>query len=159
MIRIKKWQSAVGAAVMAAVLTAGVAFAADSTQAGKSTETASPELQQVLSEIRTLRQSRMESLQTEVGQLIDKAVTDGKITQDQADQLKQRPMGFRKGHGQEGSQKFSGKRGGMQNLTEEQVKAKLDEAVKSGKLTQEKADQMLKRWQECHTAQESESQS
>lgn len=38
----------------------------------------------------------------------------------------------------------------MHSMTEQEVKERLAEAVKKGKLTQEQADTMLKRWQEHH---------
>jgi len=94
----------------------------------------------VLKQIQELRASVMEKLKTDSQAIIDQAVTDGKITQEQADSLK--TYG---GHGFKGHGGLKGLDLGFdpRGLTEEELKAKLDEAVAAGTLTQEQADQIL----------------
>lgn len=113
-------------------------------------------------QLATLRQDAMTKLQADEKAAIDAAVQSGKITQAQATQLALR--GGHGGHergGQEGSKQGGSKqgRGGGffgKNMTADQVKAKLDAAVKAGKLTQAQADQMLQKWtaeQAAHASQ------
>lgn len=144
----KKWMTALGAALLTGVLVTGAAFAAGGEQPTK----ASQGVQELMTEIQALRQTRMEQLKAEVEALIDKALANGQITAEEAAGLKQRPKGPHQGprHGFKG-----GLKGFPRGANEAEVKARLDEAVKNGRLTQEQADQMLKRWQEWH-AQKSE---
>ncbi|MGE5675277.1 MAG: hypothetical protein ACM3XM_15615, partial [Mycobacterium leprae] len=85
--------------------------------------------------------------------LIDQAVRDGKITQDQATQMRNR-MGP-KGHGGPGwahdgkglPPQIMKELGDLRGLSQDQVKAKLDAAVKAGTITQAQADKFLQFWQ------------
>jgi polyhydroxyalkanoate synthesis regulator phasin len=152
----KKWMTVIGATVITGVLATGVAFAAGTDTVEKAVGKVSPGMQELLKEIKTLRHDRMEQLKNEINGLIDKAQADGKITPDEATKLKERGKGQFKGHGgfkDRGG--FKGHRGFgfMKGATEEQVKARLDEAVKNGRLTQEQADKLLKKWQDWKAKQ------
>lgn len=121
----------------------------------------------VLTQLHELRTKYMGQLKTESEALIDKAVTDGKITQEQADNLKRpgKQGGPRMGpkHGGKGGPQMHGRGGpgrggpGFGAQTEDEVKAKLSEGVTAGKLTQEQADQMLKHWQEMQAKRSQQS--
>lgn len=106
-------------------------------QAGKITQAEAD----LLKQLHEQRQAAMAKLQADAKATIDQAVQAGKITQGQANKL------LAKGHGMmmERGGKFMGKGGpmGMPQLSQEELKAKLDEAVKAGKLTQAEADKIL----------------
>ncbi len=143
-MRRSNWMTSMGTAILAAALATGVAFAAGGDVAGPK---ASQGAQQLMTEIRSLRHSRMEQLRAEIEAKIDKAAADGKITADEATRLKENMKHFK--HGGKWHHDLKG-------ATEAEVKAKLDAAVKSGRMTQEQADQMLKRWQEWKAKQPSQ---
>jgi len=167
-----KWGAVAGAVVITgAVLTAGIALA----ESSNSGAAASPSATQAPSKDRTnwldeavksgkltqaeadvmkqlddLRKSAMEKLQADEKAIIDQAVKDGKLTQDQADKLSKHPgpmggpMDGGRGGRDHGGPGPMGK--GRQPMTQEQLKAKLDEEVKAGKLTQAQEDEMLKKF-------------
>jgi polyhydroxyalkanoate synthesis regulator phasin len=148
-----RWMALAGTLVAAGILGTGVALAATgggaaaltdklqaAVQSGKLTQAEADVMQQLAN----LRKAAMEKLKADEKALIDQAVKDGKLTQDQAKKLTQRLR--RKHHG--GRHGHMG--GKWKNLTPEQMKAKLDEAVKSGKLTQEQADKIMERWNQRH---------
>lgn len=142
-------------ALVAAGVVAGVAFAANDSatpapaqadraamldkavEAGKITQAEADLLKQLAEQ----RKAAMEKLQADAKATIDQAVQAGKITQDQADKLMKKGGAMMKHRGG----KFMGKGGpkAMPKLSQDQLKAKLDEAVKAGKLTQEQADKIL----------------
>lgn len=205
MMMKKKWMTAIGTAVLAGVLVTGAAFAAAAEKPAKAPGTVSPGVQELNTEIRALRQTRMEQLKAEIEALINKAAGEGKVTPEEATRLKEGGKRFHMGgpkgerHGFMGEMKgfpratteeeakaqlaesvknesitqeqadqilqkwqaFQAKGQGAgpqphkfgKNLTAEQLKAKLDDAVKAGRMTQEQADQMLKHWQEWHAQQ------
>jgi polyhydroxyalkanoate synthesis regulator phasin len=118
----------------------------------------------VMLQLDSLRQEAMTKLQADEKAIIDQAVQSGKITRDEATQLQQHghgpggPAGGRGGRGDHGP---GGGRGhGMgPNMTADQLKAQLDQDVKDGKLTQDKADQILKdvtEHQADHAAQQNQ---
>jgi polyhydroxyalkanoate synthesis regulator phasin len=162
-MNLKKVGLTVAAVLVSGALLTGAAFAAgvpskmadklqQEVQAGKLSQGQAD----VITQLFGLRQSAMEKLKADEKALIDQAVKDGKLTQDQADKLQKREGHFGQGpmqgktqgktqgrmHGKQGPMFFFGK-----NLSADQLKAKLDAAVKSGKLTQEKADQALKQFE------------
>lgn len=102
-----------------------------------------------------LRQSHMEKLKSESEALVNQAMADGTITQEQADKLLShggKPGG--KHGGMHGGPGRGGKGGpGTDRLgqTQEEVQAHLDRHVQEGKLTQAQADQMLQKWLEAQT--------
>lgn len=97
----------VTSAVLACALSTGVAFAAGK-ESDKSKLTApSPGVQEVIGEIRELRKARMEQFRTEVEAVIDQAKKEGKITSDEANQLKD----FGKKHHQHHGHKKGGRHG------------------------------------------------
>jgi polyhydroxyalkanoate synthesis regulator phasin len=170
----KKWLVAAGAVLVSGALATGVAFAASNDQgeakgwfgpfhgfhamkgpkgpadlsqlveSGKITQAEAD----VLKQLQELHQKQMAQLKADSQALIDKAVAEGKITQEQAEKLK-RPLAGK--FGEPGG--FRMHMGGHPFKTEAELKAHLDEKVKSGRLTQEQADQMLKHWQEMHAKQ------
>lgn len=150
----KKWAMVLGTTVLAGVLATGVAFAAGGEAVEQAASRLSPGAQSLMSEIRSLREKRMQELKTEVDGLIDKAQTEGKITTEEATRLKERGKHFGHGHGKGLHGGKGGMRGFRAGATEAEVKAKLDEAVKNGRITQEKADQMLQQWREWHAKQQ-----
>ncbi|MFZ5815674.1 MAG: hypothetical protein ACOY93_10290 [Bacillota bacterium] len=142
----KKWMITLGAAVLTAVLATGAAFAATATvEKPLKPSEASPGVQALMGEIRSLREARMQELKAEIEALIDKAAAEGRITADEATRLKEGPKRFGRGH------KAPHGRGGMKGFpkgaTLDEVKARLDAAVQSGRITREQADQILQKWQ------------
>jgi polyhydroxyalkanoate synthesis regulator phasin len=152
-MNMKRLGAIAGAVLVSGALLTGGAMAANlpskladklqsQVQAGKITQNQAD----VVSQLFNLRQSAMTKLKADEKALIDQAVKDGKLTQAQADQLAKRGDHFGEGNWQKG-----GAKGDRQffdkNMTADQLKAKLDTAVKAGKLTQEKADQILQRFQ------------
>lgn len=97
----------------------------------------------VLKRLAELRQSAMEKLQADSKAVVEQAVKDGKLTQEEADKLQTHKLQAHKlqgrGHMGPGRGAFIFK----SPMTQEELKAKLDEAVKSGKMTQEQADKIL----------------
>lgn len=160
----KKWMTILGTTILSGVLVTSVAFAAGGEAVEQAANKPSPGVQQLMQEIRSLRQTRMEQFKTEVHGLIDKARSEGKITPEEATKLKERggkgfhhrgPKGGRHGH-------KGGPRGelhGLKGADEATVKAKLAEAVKNGRITQEQADQMLQKWREWNAAKPTDKQS
>jgi len=82
-----RWITAVGAAILAATLSSGVAFAA---HADSAKEKLSPGVQQLMTEIRSLRHERMKQFRAEAEAKIDAAVKEGRITQEEANRILQR---------------------------------------------------------------------
>lgn len=151
----KKWMTVLGTTVLAGVLATGVAFAAGGDAPLQAVSKLSPGMQSLMKDIRSLREKRMQELKSEVEGLIDKAQAEGKITADEATKLKERGArghfkGHRGGHGFKGGKGFP--------MTEEEMKARLDQAVKNGRITQEQADQMLKKWQEWNASKQTDKQ-
>ncbi len=151
----KKWTLAAGAVLIAGALTAGVALAASDatsvpappipTARWEKGEKPSPELAELMQQLRAVRRKYMEQAQTESRALIEQAVKDGRITQEQADRLLHHKRMGHPRHGRPGFHK------GRKPVTEEQVRARLQRAVASGRLSQAQADEILKRWQERHS--------
>lgn len=167
-MRAKKWLVAAGAVLLSSALVTGVAMAASNPETkvaqGRQEMGQKPNLDQmvqegkitqgqadVMTQLQALRQKAMQQLKADSKAVIDQAVKDGKITQEQADTMAKRGMMWHRHGGGPGKQGFApGQRGmapGKGPKTEAELKAFLDEKVKAGKLTQEKADQMLKQWQ------------
>lgn len=152
MIGKKKIALIAGATVLAASLLAGAAFAAAGPNAAAleariqridqavTDGTMSQGMADVLKELDQLRLSVMEKLQADSQAIVDQAVTEGSITQEEADSLMSRGgrTAFGRGGFKGGAMGF-----GMQGMTEEALKARLDAAVAAGSLTQEQADQIL----------------
>lgn len=159
-MNMKRLGAIAGAVLVSGALLAGGAMAANlpskltdklqsQVQAGKITQNQAD----VFTQLFNLRQAAMTKLKADEKALIDQAVKDGKLTQAQADQLAKRGdhlgEGDRHEHGGKGDRvRFRDK-----NMTADQLKAKLDAAVKAGKLKQEQADQILKKWQSHKDAQ------
>lgn len=133
MDRMKRWLALVLVSLWACLLLGGAALAAES-QPEKDRPKLSPGMEQLLNDIRTLRRTRMEQLNAEIDQLIERAQASGQITADEAARLKEwRSM----------------RRHGLSpHATEAEVKAKLEEAVKNGRLTKQQAKQLLREWQQ-----------
>lgn len=149
----RKWGVVAGTLLVAGGLLTGVAFAANAADTNAAPATNAPAAakerpaltegeKQVHEQLRSLWQSTMEKLKADSKAVIDEAVQKGTITQEQADKLQQRGM-----HGKLGPKagKMHGRGKGMMGpaLSAEELKAKLDEAVKSGKMTREQADKIL----------------
>lgn len=146
----KGWKAAIGAVILTSVLATGAAFATESETPTDRANKLSPGVEDVVKQLRSLRQSRLEQLKAEMNALIDQAVTDGKITAEEAARLKaaKTRLHHDRGHDPRGFLKRFGR-----NATEAEVRARLNQAVKNGRITQEQADQMLKRWQEWKAKQ------
>jgi polyhydroxyalkanoate synthesis regulator phasin len=171
-----KWSAIAGTVVVAGgLLAAGAVYAADSAPnaaapATTQTQKAAPQdrladavssgkLTQaeadVLKQIDALRQTAMDKLKADSQAVIDQAVKDGKLTQEQADKLAKGGPGFggprggdfgggrKDGMGHDGGHRGGGKGFGHGNMTQEELKTKLDAEVQSGKLTQAQEDKML----------------
>jgi polyhydroxyalkanoate synthesis regulator phasin len=151
-----KWLVRIGTVLVAGILTTGVAMADGGLQerlqkaveAGKLTQGQA----EVMTQLHDLRVAAWSKLKADSQALIEQAVKDGKITREQADEMLERmAKPGRKGHkGWHGRPHgFLGKEGHpFKGMTPDQMKAKLDEAVKAGKLTREQADKMLERFTE-----------
>lgn len=164
----KTWAIVTGTVLVTGMLATGAAFAANSqattapaateqsgtTTHGKQHPNLTPGQTEVLKQIGQLRKNYMEQFRTDAKATIEKAVKDGKITQQQADDMLKRFDRSAKGEGGEHNHHRGDHRWSMdlKGLTQDQVKAKLDAAVKEGKLTQAQADKILNKWQE-HQAQ------
>lgn len=154
MVPKKKWMTILGSAVLAGVLATGVAFAAGGDAVNQAINKRSPGVQELKSEIRSLREKRLQELKAEIDGLIDKAQAEGRITADEATRLKEHGkkgfgMGRKGGHGFKG-----GMRGFPRGASEAEVKAKLEEAVKNGRITQEQADRMLQKWRDWNATKQ-----
>lgn len=149
MIRTKRWMTAIGSAILAGVLVASVAFAHDGDRHPRGPEHLSPGVHELMKEIHSLRQARMVQIRAEIEALIDKAAAEGRITPEEAKQLKEHGRHMERHHKRPHDQK--GDRMIPKGATEESVKARLEEAVKNGRMTREQADQILKRWKEMQT--------
>lgn len=141
MKRTRRLISALLVSVLASLLLAATALAAPEAHQHKEAPKLSPGMQELMGEIRALRKSRMEQLNTEIEKLIEKAEAEKKITSEEAKQL--REWRTRK------------RLAVPPGATEEQVKARLDEAVKNGHLTKEQAKQLLKEWKERQSQRKS----
>lgn len=134
---LRRWLAIALVAAWACLLLGGTSLAAGS-EAEKQAPKLSPGMEQLLKDIRALRQSRLEQLNAEIDQLIDQAHRAGKITDDEAARLREwravRRMGL------------------SPHASEAEVKEKLDEAVKNGRLTKEQAKRILKEWQRARRA-------
>ena len=133
MSRTKRWLALVLVSLWAFLALGGTALAAG-TQPEKAAPKLSPGMEQLLNEIRTLRRTRMEQLNTEIDQLIERAQSSGQITAEEAARLKE--------------WRALRRHGLSPQATESEVKARLEEAVKNGRLTKQQAKQLLKEWQE-----------
>jgi polyhydroxyalkanoate synthesis regulator phasin len=165
----RKWL--VGSAVLlCGALFTGGSFALANTEAtppAVESRIAKAELtegqKEVLGKLQTLRKAHMEKLQAETKAVVEQAVKDGTITQEQADRITQKRLhpkpgkGPHRGHGPKHGPGLKGEMRKKAPLTEEQFKQQLDARVTAGKLTQEQADQMLQRWRE-HQAKASNGQ-
>lgn len=147
-----------GALLVTGALVTGAAFASEapattaqpqSVESNTKASALTQAEQDVLTQLKDLRTSVMEKLAADSKALVDQAVKDGKITQEQADRL------LKHGGHKFGGHKFVGKhgRGGKGgffkfHLSQEELKAQLDAKVKEGKITQEQADQILQKFAE-----------
>jgi polyhydroxyalkanoate synthesis regulator phasin len=144
---------AAGALLIAGSVMVGSVLAAEPNTPTDSTGTAqtapasklSQAAQDVLKQVQELRKSVMDKLKTDEQALVDQAVKDGKITQDEGTKLMQHgrhggPGMMKEGRGGHGP--GPGMKGGAP-LTQDELKAKLAEAVTAGKMTQEQADAIL----------------
>lgn len=141
----KRWAAALGAASLVCMLTTGLAFARGGEPATGETRP-STGMQEVLREIRALHRTRAEQFRAEVDALIDRAQAKGKITKEEAARLKE---SFRRPGDRA---KIRGLLKGARTVAE--VRARLQEAVKDGRLTQEQADRILRKWQDWHGVEE-----
>lgn len=140
---VRYWSRAIGLALLSCLLLTGVALAAPQNQAEQAPAQPSPGMQELMGQIRSLRKARLEQFRAEVEGLIKKAEADGKITPEEAARLRQpRSPRVHQGHDW------------LQGASEKEVKAKLKEAVKSGRLTQKQADQLLAKWKEWKSKNE-----
>lgn len=124
--------------VWAVLVLGGTAFAAGTapdTVTEKAAPRLSPGMEQLLNDIRTLRRTRLEQLNAEIDQMIERAHQSGKITDEEAARLREWRAVRRLGLSPHDS--------------EAEVKAKLDEAVKNGRLTREQAKKILKEWEKA----------
>lgn len=103
-------------------------------ESGKPAEALTPAQKEVLKQLRDLRRSYREKLRTDSQAVVEKAVKDGRISRQEADQLLRRVL----------------LRPRRPAQTAEEVKARLEDAVRSGKITREQADKILKQWTEAH---------
>lgn len=148
MNRASKYALIAIAVVLAVAVVGGAAFAAAGPKAVRPAPTALSEGEkQTLEQLRALKKQHMERFQAERKALIEQAVKEGKITQERADKLLQfrKGTGFRHGHSGMGPGKMGLKAGPH---SAEKLKAWLKAEVEAGRLTQEQADAMLKRWEE-----------
>ncbi|HYG60880.1 MAG TPA: hypothetical protein VD902_22610 [Symbiobacteriaceae bacterium] len=146
-----------GALLISGSLLTGAAFAAGDTDANpaKAVAAAKATLSEGAQAVRTqlgdLRKAAMEKLQADSKALVDQAVAEGKITQEEADRML-RPVDKRFRVPGKLMMKHPGGGKAMfhfdKDMTQEELQAKLDTAVKDGKMTQEQADKMLKFWTE-----------
>lgn len=167
----KRWGAMAAGTLLLIIALTGAAFAATSGEVD------------VLQQFRDLRQTHMEQKQqlheaqkAEMTALVDQALADGTITEEQAARLTQpkgRSLAEQKAHldgrrqklqvdkeqlmlrqeqmkAQRGEMMRGAKRPMLPLMTEEELRERLAVAVESGRLTQEQADQMLERhlnWQ------------
>ncbi|HEY8346140.1 MAG TPA: hypothetical protein VIL07_02555 [Symbiobacteriaceae bacterium] len=103
-------------------------------EAAKPQESLTPAQKEVLKQIRELRKQYRQKLQAESRELVEKAVKEGKLSRQEADQLL----------------KHIAPRRLKPPRSVKEMKARLDEAVRAGKLTREQADQILQHWKESH---------
>lgn len=155
-------------AVTAAVLVAGAMFtsAALAENAPATTTTATTQTeksakhtewisqlsegaQATYKQLSELRQAAHDKLKADSQAVVDQAVKDGKITQEEGQSLLAR--GGKHGGGRHGG-KGGGFGRGFHGRTLEEMKADLDSHVKEGKMTQEQADKLLEQWKQ-HQAQ------
>lgn len=147
----KKLSVAAGAMLLTGALLTGAAFAeGDASSAAARQDKVEQAVKEgkltqgeadTLKQLGELRRSYMERYKADAKALVDRAMTDGKLTKEQAERMLQRKGHFGHGHGK-GHMKHG------KAISEEQLKSKLEAAVKEGKLTQEKADAILKKYQE-----------
>ncbi|MBP2018064.1 polyhydroxyalkanoate synthesis regulator phasin [Symbiobacterium terraclitae] len=133
MNRTKRWVALVLVSLWTLLLLSGSALAAE-TRPEKEKPKLSPGMEQLLNDIRTLRRTRMEQLNAEIDQLIERAQASGQITAEEAARLKE--------------WRALRRHGLSPHASEAEVKARLEEAVKNGRLTKQQAKQLLKEWQE-----------
>jgi len=131
---LKRWIAWTLLSVWTLLLLTGSALAAESRPKEAAPEM-SPGMRQLLNDIRNLRRTRMEQLNAEIDQMIERARASGQITQEEAARLQEWRALRRQGL--------------SPHASEAEVKAKLEEAVKSGRLTREQAKRLLKEWQEA----------
>lgn len=134
----QRWLALLLVIVWAGLLLGGTALAAGSPSEkapDKAAPKLSPGMEQLLNDIRTLRRTRLDQLNTEIDQLIDRAEREGQITGEEAARLKEwramRRMGL------------------SPHASEAEVKERLDQAVKDGRITKEQAKKLLKEWQKA----------
>jgi|GEM_PF-2969064 len=133
MYRTKRWVALVLVSLWACLVVGGTALAAES-RPEKDGPKLSPGMQQLMKDVRELRRTRMEQLNAEIDQLIERAQASGQITAEEAARLKE--------------WRTLRRHGLSPHASEEEVKARLEEAVKNGRLTKQQAKQLLKEWQE-----------
>lgn len=102
----------------------------------------------VMKQLFDLRKAAMDKLKTDEKGVVDQAVTAGTLNQAEAHKLLQHEG---KGGPEHGRGDHKGERFG--NVTLDQVKAKLDQLVQDGKLTQTEADKRLQQFTD-HQKQE-----
>jgi polyhydroxyalkanoate synthesis regulator phasin len=109
----------------------------------------------ILAEVLGISEEELQAaVTTATNSLIDQAVADGRITQEQADEMKAREEGRGIGRGPRGAgDEFETALAGVLGITVEELEAARDEvkdrvieeAVASGEITQEQADLMIAR--------------
>lgn len=149
----RKWAAAASAVLVVGALSAGAAWAARDDAAAPAanaqTSQSTPAESNVLKQLHELRRAERAKLKAAEKALVEQAVTDGKLTREQADRMLKRIE--HAGHPGRKAHKWA-------NMTRDEVKARLDEAVKSGRMTQDKADHILERWTQRHAAPQGQKQ-
>lgn len=147
----RKWTMIAGAALITGALATGAAFAAAPASTARVTNRQAHKLEnmsegqkELLKQLHGRRKTYMEQFRAEAKTMIEQAVKEGKITQEEADQLQQR--GARLHGNKPGHFKRSFKGMNLDLLPEDEVRSHLDQAVATGKLTREQADQLLQKW-------------
>lgn len=149
----QKWTLIAGTVLIAGALATGAAFASAPTATGKladrqvhKLENLSEGQKQLLQQMHERRRHYMEQFRAEAKTMIEQAVKEGKITQEEGEKLQQKGARF---HGKK-SGKFKGSSRGMNlNLIpEDEVRSHLEQAITTGKFTQDQADLLLQTWLE-----------
>lgn len=145
----RRWALVAGTVLVSGALLTGAALASGSgakPTAAQTETNRTPGESEVQKQLSDLRQRHFTQMRDEAKAIIDQAVKDGKLTQEQADKMTNRfahPWGQRK----------SKMPHNLKGLTQDELKAKLDAAVKNGKMTQEQADKLMQRWTERQSKQ------
>ena len=125
-----------GAAVLSTLLLTATAFAATPKEAPPKElpkmeqQQLSPGEKEVLQELKELRRSHREKLKADSMSVLERAVKQGKITQEQADKLKAR------------------RHAKIHKLQGAELKERLDQAVKDGHISPERAEAIMEHHKE-----------